>query len=119
MSTFAERIKELRKDMNMTQEAFASRINLSRNYITLMEAGSRVPPIRTISDICRAFGVSQAWLEEGIEPKYMDQDESDIDMINRIMEGQSENKKKLMRILADMPDELLDKMLEYLEGKYC
>ena len=32
--------------------------------------------------------------------------------------GNAENKKKLMRILADMPDELLDKMLEYLESKY-
>lgn len=113
-----DRIKEIRKENNLTQEAFAARVNLSRNYIAQMELGNRVPSPRTIADICREFHISQAWLEHGIEPKYMDQDESDIDMITRIMEGSSENKKKLMRILADMPDELLDKMLEYLENKY-
>lgn len=113
-----DRIKEIRKENNMTQEAFAARVNLSRNYIAQMELGNRIPSPRTVADICREFHISQAWLEHGIEPKYMDQDESDIDMITRIMEGSSENKKKLMRILADMPDELLDKMLEYLENKY-
>ena len=112
-----DRLKEIRKENDLTQEEFAARINLSRNYITQIELGNRVPAPRTISDICREFHVSQAWLESGIEPKYIDQDESDIDVINRIMEGQSENKKKLMRILADMPDELLDKMLDYLESK--
>ena len=118
MNTIGERIKDLRRELNLTQDAFAARINLTRNYITLIEAGNRTPSPRTIVDICREFHISQSWLENGIEPKYIDQDESDIDVINRIMEGQSENKKKLMRILADMPDELLDKMLDYLESKY-
>ena len=112
-----DRIKEVRKENNMTQVVFAERIGLKQNSLAQIEMGNRTPSNPVIKAICREFHISQAWLEEGIEPKYMDQDESDIDMINRIMEGQSENKKKLMRILADMPDELLDKMLEYLEGK--
>lgn len=113
-----DRIKEVRKENNLTQEAFAQRIGVGQNSIARIETGSRNPSGPVVRAICREFHISQAWLEHGIEPKYMDQDESDIDMITRIMEGSSENKKKLMRILADMPDELLDKMLEYLENKY-
>lgn len=35
---------------------------------------------------------------------------SDIALITRAMEGKNEHKKELIRILADMPDELLDQM---------
>lgn len=118
MSTIGERIKALRKEHNMTQDAFAAQISLTRNYITLIESGSRIPSPRTVQDICRAFGLSKAWLEEGLEPKYVEQDDSDWEVISRVMAGASENKKKLMRIIADMPDELLDKMVDYLAAKY-
>lgn len=118
MSNIGDRIKVLRKDLKITQDAFAARINLSRNYITQMELGNRVPAQRTIADICREFNVSEAWLTDGVEPMYMEAEDSDWEMITRIMAGASENKKKLMRILADMPDELLDKMVDYLEAKY-
>ena len=113
-----DRIKEIRKENNLTQVVFGERIGIKQNSVALIEMGKREPSNLVIKAICREFHISQNWLEDGIEPKYIDQDESDIDVINRIMEGQSENKKKLMRILADMPDELLDKMLEYLESKY-
>jgi len=113
-----DRVKEIRKENNLTQTEFAERVGVGQNTIARIENGTRNPSGSVVRMICREFHVSQNWLENGIEPKYIDQDESDIDVINRIMEGQSENKKKLMRILADMPDELLDKMLEYLENKY-
>lgn len=113
-----DRIKEVRKENGMTQVVFAERIGIKQNSLAQIEMGKHNPSSPVIKAICREFHISQNWLENGIEPKYIDQDESDIDVINRIMEGQSENKKKLMRILADMPDELLDKMLEYLESKY-
>ena len=45
------------------------------------------------------------------------EDDAGVDLVTRAMMGQSENKKRLLRIIADMPDELLDKMLEYLESK--
>lgn len=112
------RIREIRKDNNLSQVEFAKRIGVTQNTITRFESGNRTPSNILIRSICREFHISQAWLEGGVEPKYIDQDEADIEVINRIMEGASENKKKLVRILADMPDELLDKMVEYLENKH-
>lgn len=43
--------------------------------------------------------------------------DDDIEYANIIMEGCSENKKRLMRLIAQMPDDLLDRMMEYLEGR--
>ena len=43
------------------------------------------------------------------------QELSDIALITRAMEGQNEHKKELIRMRANMPDELLDKFVEYLK----
>lgn len=62
------RIIDLRKSLNLTQSEFADRLGLSRNYIWMLENGERTPSDRTISDICREFGVREAWLRTGELP---------------------------------------------------
>ncbi len=53
------RIKAVRKDSKLTQDAFAERLSLTRNYISLIEKGDRIPSNRTISNICRKFGIRE------------------------------------------------------------
>ena len=62
------RIKELRQTLKLTQQQLAEAVGLSRNYIALVETGSREPSDRTISDICRVFNVSEEWLRTGNGP---------------------------------------------------
>lgn len=65
------RIKTVRQKFGLTQAQFAERISLSQNYIALIETGKRDPSDRTISDICREFGVSLDWLKNGGDQKDM------------------------------------------------
>lgn len=58
-------IKELRKALDITQSEFAEVINLSRNYIAVVEIGQREPSERTIADICEKFNVREEWLRTG------------------------------------------------------
>lgn len=60
-----ERIKEIRQTVGLTQAEFAEKINLSRNYVAMMEIGQREPSARTISDICKGFNVNETWLRTG------------------------------------------------------
>ena len=60
-----DRFKELRKCLNLTQEEFAGKIGLSRNFIAQVETGVRTPSDRTLSDICRVFNVDPYWLDTG------------------------------------------------------
>ncbi len=96
-----ERIKLLRKKLDMTQEEFASKIKLSRNFIAQIESGAKAPSERTISDICREFNVRYQWLAEGIEPIY---DELDT-RIDAIMTGQNEFAKNLFREFAKLDED--------------
>lgn len=59
------RIKEIRKAANLTQEEFASKLNLTRNFIAQVETGAKDPSDRTVKDICREFGVNETWLRTG------------------------------------------------------
>lgn len=59
------RVAEVRKHYSLTQEKFAERLGLSRNYVWMIEKGERFPADRTISDICREFNVNEIWLRTG------------------------------------------------------
>ncbi len=60
-----DRIKALRKELRLTQQAFAERIGVKQNAIAQYEMGRNTPLPSIIALICREFGVSEEWLREG------------------------------------------------------
>ena len=52
------RIKELRAELGMSQEAFAYSIEMSRTYFAEVETGRRNVSIENIDRIARGLGVS-------------------------------------------------------------
>lgn len=60
-----ERIRELRKHLNMTMDEFGARIGLSKAAISLIEGGRNGARDQTVFAICREFGVNEHWLRTG------------------------------------------------------
>lgn len=60
-----ERIKKLRKALDLTQQEFASRIGSVQNTITGYETGRRIPSNQVVSLICKTFSVNEEWLRTG------------------------------------------------------
>lgn len=60
-----ERIKKLRKALDLTQQEFADRIGIKRNTIANYESGRNEPIDSVISLICREFNVNEEWLRTG------------------------------------------------------
>ena len=67
-----ERLRFLRKHLNLTTRAFGTKINMSGGAITNMEKGTRNITDRTIRDICREYNVNPDWLTNGTEPIFED-----------------------------------------------
>ena len=63
--TINQRIKKLRKVLDLTQQEFAERIGSVQNTITGYETGRRGPSNQVVTLICREFGVNEAWLRTG------------------------------------------------------
>lgn len=90
------RILQIRKERKLTQDAFAERLNLSKNYVWQMEKGERTPSDRTISDICREFRVNETWLRTGEGEPYQKRSRNQElqAFANDIMEDVDESFKK-------------------------
>ena len=65
------RIREIRKDNNLTQIEFGERIGVKGNTITGYENGIRIPSDAIILSICREFNVNEDWLRTGHGEKYL------------------------------------------------
>lgn len=110
-----KRIKEIRRVYNLNQTQFAEKIGLKQPTIAGYENGKDVP-MSTIVTICQIFPeINKDWLRTGKGEMKLEQSEDDVECLVNIMRGANENKKHLVRILANMPDEMLDEMISYLK----
>lgn len=93
-----ERIKLIRQTEKLTQAQFAERLGLTRNYIALIETGSRIPSDRTIADICREFNVSENWLRTGEGEMFLDlgEDEELVQVLAAIQVSDDDMVKDLL-----------------------
>lgn len=60
-----ERIKKIRKELDLTQQEFSEKIGIKRNTIANYETGRNEPVDSVISLICREFNVNEVWLRTG------------------------------------------------------
>ena len=60
-----ERIKELRKALDLTQQEFADRLGIKRGAVANYEIGRNTPIDSVIILLCREFRVNETWLRTG------------------------------------------------------
>lgn len=114
---FKDRFRRVVDSSGLSKTAVAERLGVSPAYISQMYAGARIPSDRTISDICREFGVDRIWLETGAgEPfKPMDRNEQIAVILGKAIAGNDSARDRIIRAIAQLPDELFpyaEKILE-------
>ena len=90
-----ERIKELRKRLNLSQTEFGKIIGASRDMIATYESGRVIPADTVVELICMKFHVSRLWLTTGEGPM------EDID-------PSDDTPAKLAQAYADLPQRFQD-----------
>lgn len=60
-----ERLRKLRKTLDLTQQEFGDKIGIKRNTVAQYEMGRNEPIEAVILSICRVFGVNEEWLRFG------------------------------------------------------
>lgn len=114
-----ERIRFLRNQLGLSQSEFGARIHVSQNYIWMIEKGSRDPSDRTISDICREFGVSLAWLQDGEGEMYVQrsQNEQLALMVSDLMaESDDSFRKRFVSAFLAFPPDKLAVLEEFIDS---
>ena len=62
MSEFSERLREVRKDVGMSQSEVASEIGVTKSAYSNYEQGIREPSLKVLKAICDSFDVSSDYL---------------------------------------------------------
>lgn len=116
-----ERIKILRKTLKLTQKAFGAQLNLSENFVALLETGARNASDRTVADICREFKVSETWLRTGEGPMLQPETTFSLDALAR-ERGATDLELAILKAYFSFSDEtrqeIREKLGEILSGLY-
>ena len=118
-----DRFKELRKELNVTQQEFADKLKISRNFVAQIEMGSKVPSDRTIDDVCREFNVNEEWLRTGNGDMFIPgiKDKQISAMFADVMKsGEDSFRHRLVSALARLDDEgwdNLEKLIDMISNK--
>lgn len=116
-----DRLKQLRKELDLTQEAFASRIGSVQNTITGYESGRRNPSAPVISLICREFNVNEEWLRNGTGEKYKEKDGSFSELLSDLEDSDDTFIKNLITVYMGLDEDskkALRKIAENMAEKY-
>ncbi len=103
-----ERIRELREFLGKSQEDFAQSLELSRNYISLVENGQRNMSSHTIKVLCTLYDVNENWLRTGEGMMFVEktEDEEISEMLADIqLSGSGSFKHRLVVALARLDDD--------------
>ena len=76
-----ERIRLIRRTLDLTQQEFADRIGIKRGAIANYELGRNEPVDSVVSLICREFNVSEEWLREGTGEMFLPNTSDELDAL--------------------------------------
>lgn len=121
ITTLSERIALIQEKSKLNQTEFSGRIGISQQYLSQIRNGKKIPSDRTISDICREFGVNEVWIRTGEGDPFRQESRSEQIMRFAVQtaKGSDEFKKALVSMLAKLDPEdwealgkIADKLLE-------
>lgn len=110
------RILKIRKDSKLNQEDFGLRLNLTKNYISLIETGNRIPSDRTISDICRKFNVNEDWLKNGTGDMYKEKDGSFSELLVELEDSDDDFIKSLITVYMGLDEDSKSALRKIAKG---
>ena len=72
-----ERVKILRKSLNLTLEKFGARLGVGKTAISKIEKGENNVTDQMFLAICREYNVNPTWLETGTGTMFLEISEDD------------------------------------------
>ena len=118
-----ERLKKLRKTLDMTQQEFADKIGIKRNSLANYETGRNTPIDAIGVYICREFNVNEEWLRTGKGEMFiqLSRNEEIAEFVGQLMSDEDDSfKKRLISGLAALDEngwKVLEDFLDSIQKK--
>lgn len=118
--TQGERVKVVRKEINLTLEAFGKRLGVTKVAISNIENNNRKLTDQMLISICREFNVNEDWLrnENGEIFVKTTPYEKAYNRFGYIMENSSPSKKAALTMLLELLYRVPDKEWEIIMNQF-
>lgn len=116
-----ERIKKIRNDSGLSQNAFAKKLSISRSAICKIESGENFPSDQTLALICKEFNVNEDWLINGIGNVYKEKDGTFTELLSEIDDSDDDFIKSLITVYMGLDEDskkALRKIAKGMSEKY-
>lgn len=113
-----DRIKELRKSLNLTLEKFGDRLGVTKTAISNIEKGNRNLTEQMTKAICREFGVDYIWLTTGEGEMFPDADMELMAAIDRIMADETDIRRNFFKFLSSLSKEEVETMYKIMHDAF-
>ncbi len=109
-----ERIRKLRRTLDLTQAVFAEKIGMKQNSIALVEGGKRNISDYAIRVICREFDVNEEWLRTGNGEMFNPSPDSELDALAKKY-GLSHNARVMIEKFINLKPDQQDAVIHYIK----
>lgn len=116
--THGERVRDLRKHFGLTLEQFGKTLGVGKTAISKIEKNERGLTDQMVVSICREYGVSEAWLRDGVGEMFVPvtRNEKIARFAGELMREETpEFRRQIIEIFADLNDEQWEFFAEFAE----
>lgn len=114
--TQGERVREIRKSLGLTLEKFGEKLGVGKTAISKIEHEQCSLTDANIKLICREFGVDYIWLTTGEGEMFVDSDDDFIEKIDRIMAGENDARKNMIKTLVNASDDDIQVLCRFIDS---
>ena len=114
-----DRIKELRKTLNLTQNGFADRLGVKRNTVAQWEIGVNNLSEQVTRAICREFNVNEIWLRTGEGEMFVPAPSGALDMLAQeydLSVGAQILIKRFLELKPENQQAVVDFAVKFVDG---
>lgn len=111
-----ERLRLLRKELNLNQKEFGDKLGLKVSTISGYEGSLRTPSNAIILSICQQYNVNEEWLRSGNGSMFIEKD-PDQEFMEAIGSIDFHNNELIKKVIIDymkLSDENKKRLAEYI-----
>ena len=113
METIGERLKAIRKHLQLTQTDFGKRIALSQGHLTAMEHNRREVTDRTMKLLFQEFSVNETWLRTGEGEMFVPTSSEPLDVLAKEF-SLTDDERLLIEVFLSFPTNRRRQILDFV-----
>ena len=108
-----ERIKQIRNELNLTQQEFADKIGVRRSTVANYEIGRNEPIDSVINLICREYNINESWLRTGEGEMFVPAPASEMEILAQKY-GLSDVDQIIVKRFVSLPEKEREVLRAYI-----